>query len=115
MTRGALGEQLAEEFLTAHGYQITARNFRTRFGEIDRIAEKGGFVVFVEVKLRKGTRFGAACEAVGSAKQKKLILAAEEWMSTHPTGLQPRFDVIEVYLPDGAPSTIHHLENAFDA
>ena len=117
MTRGALGEQLAAGYLAAHGYEIVARNFRTRFGELDLIARKDGFLALVEVKLRKNARYGAACEAVGPAKRKKLILAAEEWLSTHPSAFQPRFDVVEVYLPEGAqaPAAIHHLKNAFDA
>lgn len=117
MTRGALGERLAEGFLTEKGYRIAARNFRTRFGEIDLVAEKDGVLAFVEVKLRKNDRFGAACEAVGLVKQRKLILAAEEWLCAHPAGLQPRFDVVEVYLLEGTavPSAIRHFENAFDA
>ena len=116
MTRGAWGEELAAEYLLSQGYAIVARNFRTRFGELDIIAQKDGFLALVEVKLRKNMRYGAACEAVGAAKQKKLVLAAEEWLGLHPTSFQPRFDVIEVYLPDGLNSpTIHHLKNAFDA
>jgi putative endonuclease len=116
VTRGAQGERLAAEYLTAQGYEIVARNFRTRFGELDLIAQKDGFLALVEVKLRKNARHGAACEAVDLVKQNRLILAAEEWLSVHPTALQPRFDVIEVYLPDGADTPLlHHLENAFDA
>ena len=117
MTRGELGETLAAGFLAARGYDIAARNFRTRYGELDLIARKDGFLVFVEVKLRAGTRFGEAREAVTAAKQRKLILAAQEWLSLYPDGLQPRFDVIEIYLRPGArvPENILHLENAFDA
>ena len=116
MTRGEKGECLAAEYLTEHGYEVVARNFRTRFGELDIIAQKDGVLALVEVKLRRNARYGAACEAVDLAKQRRLIFAAEEWLSSHPTALQPRFDVIEVYLPDGADTPlIHHLENAFDA
>lgn len=116
MTRGEKGECLAAEYLTEQGYEVVARNFRTRFGELDIIAQKDGFLALVEVKLRKNARHGAACEAVDLAKQRRLIFAAEEWLSNHPIALQPRFDVIEVYLPDDADTPlIHHLENAFDA
>ena len=116
MTRGEKGECLAAEYLTEQGYEVVARNFRTRFGELDIIAQKDGFLALVEVKLRKNARYGAACEAVDLAKQRRLIFAAEEWLSNHPIALQPRFDVIEVYLPDDADTPlIHHLENAFDA
>ena len=69
MNRGQLGEDLAASYLAAHGYTIVARNFRTRYGEIDIIACKDGFVAFVEVKLRKNARFGLPREAVTHAKQ----------------------------------------------
>lgn len=116
MNRGRLGEALAAEYLTAHGYEIAARNFRTRYGEIDIIARKDGFVAFVEVKLRTDTRFGLPREAVTHAKQQKLILAAEAWLAEHPDAGQPRFDVVEIVLAGrGTPSVIRHLENAFDA
>lgn len=116
MNRGRLGEDLAANYLAAHGYTIAARNFRTRHGEIDIIARKDGFVAFVEVKLRANTRFGLPREAVTHAKQQKLILAAEAWLAEHPDAGQPRFDVIEIVLAGReAPSAIRHLENAFDA
>ena len=117
MNRGAYGEQLAAEYLEKHGYQLVARNFRTRLGEIDIIAQDDTFLLFVEVKLRKDMRFGRACEAVTLSKQRKLTLTAEAWLYAHPTALQPRFDVIEIYLAAGAsvPTEIQHLENAFDA
>lgn len=116
MNRGKLGEDLAAAFLEEHGYAILARNFRTRYGEIDVIAEKDGFVAFVEVKLRKNSRYGAPCEAVTAQKQKKILCAAEEWLALHPDGGQPRFDVLEIVLPGrAAPAAIRHLENAFDA
>ena len=117
MTRGALGEQLAAEFLQAQGYTIEARNFRTRFGEIDLIARDGKYTVFAEVKLRKNARFGTPREAVTPSKQQKLILAAEAWLSTHPEANYARFDVIEILLPAGqnAAAEIAHFQNAFEA
>lgn len=115
MTRGALGERLAEDFLAEQGYAIVARNFRTRFGEIDLIVREGKFHVFVEVKLRKSARFGAPREAVTRAKQCKLILAAEEWLAAHEEAAHARFDVVEIILPENAPAEICHLQNAFEA
>ena len=116
MNRGQLGEDLGASYLAAHGYTIVARNFRTRYGEIDIIACKDGFVAFVEVKLRKNARFGLPRESVTHAKQQKLILAAEAWLAEHPDAGQPRFDVVEILLAGReAPSSIRHLENAFDA
>ena len=113
--KGAWGEKAARLYLEKCGWHTAATNFRTRFGEIDIIAENAQYVIFAEVKTRKNARFGAAREAVTPGKQAKLIAAAEEWLQIHPTDKQPRFDVIEVYGEEGAPvpPRINHLENAF--
>ena len=113
--KGAWGEQAARAFLTRRGYAVLETNFRTRFGEIDIIAQDGKYIVFVEVKTRRNARFAAAREHVTPTKQARIIAAAEEWLQGHPNGLQPRFDVIEVYGEEGAsvPPHINHLENAF--
>ena len=87
-----------------------------RRGEVDIIAERKGYIVFVEVKLRKDAVHGEAREFVTPAKQKRVILAAEYWLMEHPTELQPRFDVIEVYAPEGLKTKkpeIHHIEDAY--
>lgn len=97
--RGRRGEALAAHFLTHRGYEILARNYRTRRGEIDLIARDGKTVVFVEVKARTGSRFGSPCEAVDAKKQQRLRLAAEEWLCQQEEVPFCRFDVIEVYLP----------------
>ena len=60
--KGAWGEQAARAFLTRRGYAVLETNFRTRFGEIDIIAQDGKYIVFVEVKTRKDARFAAARE-----------------------------------------------------
>lgn len=85
-------------------------------GEIDVIAEHESYLVFVEVKLRKNDRFGRAMEAVTLEKQRKLRTTAELYLQNNPTGLQPRFDVAELYAPDGmksASARIFYIENAF--
>ena len=116
MNRGAWGEELAAQFLMRKGYKILARNFRIRQGELDIVASKGKYLAFVEVKTRKNDRFGAACEFITPAKQRRLILAAEYWCMLHPTDLQPRFDAVEVYGEEGcAQPRINHLENIFEA
>ena len=113
--RGAWGEQAARVFLERHGYVILETNFRTRFGEIDIIAQDGKYTVFAEVKTRKNDRFAAAREHVTPAKQARILAAAEEWLQSHPEAPQPRFDVIEVYGEQGAPRPprIIHLTDAF--
>ena len=114
--RGNWGEERAALFLRLHGYRIVERNFRCRQGEIDIIARKGEVVAFVEVKQRKNADFGEAREFVTYSKQRRVIAAAELWLLKTGCELQPRFDVIEVYAPEGTNTLlpeINHIENAF--
>lgn len=114
MKRGEWGEGMAQRYLKKCGYRILECNFRTRFGEIDIIAETGKYIVFAEVKTRRNDSFAAAREHVTAAKQQRLIAAAEGWLQRHPTDRQPRFDVLEVYGEEGTRAPrINHLENAF--
>ena len=86
------------------------------FGEIDLICEEKGFLCFVEVKLRKSGRFGSAGAFVTAGKQEKLRSAAQLYLVGHPTRLQPRFDVVEIYAPFGIDTKepqISRIENAF--
>ena len=89
---------------------------RCRFGEIDLIVKNKAFLVFVEVKLRKSADFAQAMEYVDGRKQDRIRTTAALYLSENPTDLQPRFDVIEIYAPDGTQTLhpeIHHLEDAF--
>ncbi len=113
---GAWGESLAAAYLQKKKYKILASGYRTRFGEIDLIVADKKFLVFVEVKLRKSNRFAEARDFVDYRKQKRIRTSAEIYLAQHPTELQPRFDVIEIYAPDGIETQkpeIHHLEEAF--
>lgn len=115
-TLGDWGEDRAALYLRLHGYRIVARNFRCRQGEIDIIASRGGVVAFVEVKLRKDANHGEAREFVTYSKQHRVISTAEYWLVRTGCELQPRFDVIEIYAPQGTRTlrpAIRHLENAF--
>ena len=114
---GRWGEDLAAEFLKKKGWRIVGRNYSCRMGEIDIIAQKGPYIVFAEVKLRKSARFARAMEYVTEAKQRRIIAAAELWLQANPTKAQPRFDVIEVYAPAGLRTDkpeINHIEDAFE-
>lgn len=114
--KGRWGEDRAADFLRDKGYRITDANWQCRFGEIDLIAEDGTCLCFVEVKLRKSAAYGSAAAFVDRRKQDRLRTAATLYLSRHPTQLQPRFDVIEIYAPQGektARPEIIHLENAF--
>ena len=113
---GAWGEALAAEYLRKKHYKIIASGYHSRFGEIDLIVQNRRFLVFVEVKLRKSTRFAQAREYVDRRKQDRLRMTASIYLSQNPTGLQPRFDIIEVYAPEGTATVnpeITHLEDAF--
>lgn len=113
---GAWGETLAAEFLRKKHYRIVGTNFRCRYGEVDLIVQNRKYLVFAEVKLRKSANFAQAREFVDVHKQNRLRTTAEFYLSTNPTELQPRFDVIEIYAPDGistANPVIRHLEDAF--
>ena len=84
--------------------------------EIDLILVREPYLCFVEVKLRKDADLAQARESVTPAKQRKVRTAALRYLSQHPSRLQPRFDVVEVYAPQGVETvlpTIYHLENAF--
>ena len=113
---GRWGEAKAAAYLRRRLYRVVERNYTTRFGEIDLIARNGRYLVFAEVKLRKGSGFAEAREFVTAAKQERLRKTAELWLAAHPTNLQPRFDVIEIYAPQGEKThfpRICHLRDAF--
>lgn len=113
---GQWGEALAANDLRKKGWRILACGYRCRFGEIDLIASKGGILSFVEVKLRKGADFGTAAEAVTRRKQERILATAQLYLARYPSELQPRFDVAEVYAPQGVETphpTIRYIENAF--
>ena len=114
--RGAWGEALAAEYLRKNHYKVEAVGYQCRFGEIDLIVSDRKFLVFVEVKLRKSPRFAAARDYVNRAKQDRIRVTASMYLSQNPTALQPRFDVIEIYAPEGT-ATAHpeilHMEDAF--
>ena len=112
---GKWGEACAAEYLRKKKYKLIGANYYTRFGEIDLIAEKKGIIAFIEVKLRKNSNFAAAREFVSVSKQNKIRASAELWLAANATKLQPRFDVIEIYAPDGANGKVivEHIENAF--
>lgn len=113
---GAWGEAKAADYLRKKRYALVAQGYRSRFGEIDLIVQNRKFLVFVEVKLRKSANFAYAMEYVDYKKQERIKTTAAIYLSQHPTPLQPRFDVIEIYAPEGI-NTVHpeiyHLEDAF--
>jgi putative endonuclease len=114
---GFLGERAAEKFLKRKGYKIVARGLRTRGEELDLVCVDGRVVVFVEVKTRRGSRYGHPTEAVDERKQRRITRGALVYLKRH--GLleyKSRFDVVAVIWPDAAKTpTIEHYPDAFQA
>jgi putative endonuclease len=96
LKKGTDAEKAAEKFLSTRGLKIIARNFSSRFGEIDLICEDKNDLVFVEVRFRSNTHFGSAVETVTIAKQRKITKTAHYFLQTHPNFSKKmmRFDVI---------------------
>lgn len=117
---GENGEKIAVRHLKKLGYRILERNYRSRIGEIDIIAEQGVDLVFVEVKTRTDTLFGSPFESVSVYKQRKLAKVAQEYISKHGWHKRPaRFDVVGVHLPEAdsahlRDATIELIQNAFE-
>lgn len=118
VSKGAAGEVLAARFLREKGYTLIASNYRCRHGEVDIIASDGTYLVFVEVKTRQQGSLYSPREAVTVPKQRRLLSTAALYIGTHPTALQPRFDVVEVVTLPGDPmgvAQINHIMGAFEA
>lgn len=107
---GQQAEHCAEQFLIQQGFTFVARNFLSRFGEIDLIFKNQYFLLFVEVKSRQSARFGHAIEMVTISKQKKIKQTADCFLQKqiHFQKLTPRFDVIVFQAPDPNPIWIPH-------
>jgi len=115
LSLGRQGEDVAALYLKRIGMKILARNLRTPVGEIDLVARHRRFLVFVEVKTRRGTMFGSPAEAVGPRKQRQIVRAARWYLNEIPKQkLQPRFDVIAI-IACGDDLRIEHLPGAFEA
>ncbi len=111
---GNFGEDVAVSFVRSKGYSIIDRNYHSRYGEIDIIAQEKNFLVFIEVKTRKENSMVKAFEAVDTIKQKKIIKTAMIYLMNNKVDLQPRFDVIEVLIKkSGSVKAVNQIENAF--
>ena len=111
---GQAGERLAEEQLVGGGYQILDRNWRDgRRGELDLIARDGDCLVIVEVRTRRGQRFGSAEESVTPRKQAQLQRLAEAYRAEAGWDGPLRIDVVAVSLsPQGELIEINHIQDA---
>jgi putative endonuclease len=111
--RGMRAEQAARDFLVKRGLTELARNYRTRFGEIDLVMRHGGIVVFTEVRARTGTGYMKPVESIDAKKVRKIILAGRGYLQDHPgdTALY-RFDIVVVTGNIQDPA-IEWIQNAF--
>jgi putative endonuclease len=112
---GRRGEQLAVDYLLRKGYRILSRNFHTRRGEIDIVAQQSDQIVFVEVKTARGKAYGSPRDWVDSRKQSRLIYAAIVYLAMKQIQeTDCRFDVITIELDLPKPR-LTHIINAFTA
>lgn len=121
---GRAGEEMAAAYLIRAGLEIVERNWHCRHGELDLVATEeapdfvqGGapvrWLVAVEVRIRRGARFGTALESVTPAKQQKLRLTAESYVHAHQWQGPWRIDVVAIQL-DGQGHMVEtrHLRHA---
>lgn len=116
---GKYGEDEAARFLEGRGLVILERNYHSKHGEIDIIAKKDKYIIFIEVKTRKYKSISKPAEAVDDKKQRKILKTAMVYLQLHKyIDLQPRFDVIEVFYETDEFNkkimTINYIENAFE-
>ena len=114
---GFWGEQLGARYFRKKRYKVLDYSYKTKYGEIDLIVCNKTYIVFVEIKLRKTDKFAEGREFVDYYKQERIRSAAGYYLSRMDTELQPRFDVLEIYAPEGVETKmpiITHLEGAFE-
>jgi putative endonuclease len=108
------GEREAVDFLKAQGYQIIARNYKTKFAEIDIIAKEKDTLAFVEVKARHTDAFGAPEAAVNKFKQGQISKAALLFLKENSLlEAKARFDIVSILYQDAKPQ-IKLIKNAFE-
>ncbi|WP_308464972.1 YraN family protein [Rathayibacter soli] len=109
-TLGRRGEELAAEYLQAHGYRLIDRNWRCNQGELDLIVERDGETVFVEVKTRSSLAYGHPFEAITAVKVARLRRLAAAWCAESEQFVgRARVDAVAV-IASGDDVTIEHLE-----
>lgn len=97
LVRGRWGEDRAAAWYRDHGYEVIARNWRCRSGELDLIVARDRLVVIAEVKARRTDAYGPAASAVHPEKQRRIRRLAAEWLRTTGTrGVDLRFDVVAI-------------------
>jgi putative endonuclease len=113
-TLGKLGEDAACRELRLRGYQILARRYRSRFGEIDIVCERDKTVVFVEVKARRSARFGPAAEQIPFYKRRRIAAMALDYLAWNGRlNDRCRFDVVAIDGMGTEDTRVRVIEDAF--
>lgn len=113
-SRGRDAENLVCAFLRQQGLQLSTRNYRSPFGEIDLIMQEHSTLVFVEVRFRSNARFGTPAETVDTRKQARLRATAEHYLQNTPRASRKacRFDIVAV-TREGKSDNMSWLKNVF--
>lgn len=106
--KGRKGEKIAQRYLKLRLYKILETNYRRKTGEIDIIAKRGKYIIFIEVKYRKNADKGLPREAVTPFKQRQIKRTAEMYIVENNVKCDLRFDVIEIMG-----KKVEHIKNAF--
>ncbi len=114
-TLGTLAEDMAAQYLTAHGYKVLEQNYRKPWGELDIVAQKGSSIIFTEVKASRQENAGFEPELrAGYEKMKKVVRTAKTWLSSHkyPEGQEWQIDIISVtFNKEKKTAKIRHYKN----
>ena len=112
--QGIWGETYAARYMRDNGYELLAGNFRSRFGEIDIVGRKDGYLCFVEVKTSNEKAISTPKEAVDYEKQQNIIATSKLYIQAYGYPEQPRFDVCEVIIDsENKLLNLNYIENAF--
>ena len=110
---GKKGEQLAKEFLEKSGYEILDENWTFGKAEVDLIIFRDRKIIFVEVKTRSGNFFGEPEDFVNAAKQKQMVIAADQYIHLMSHQGELRFDIISILFDRAGNHTLKHIQDAF--
>jgi len=112
---GRIGEALAAQTLEKNGYTVLTRNVHSLYGEVDLIAEGEGCICFVEVRTRKKDGMVSPLESITSAKKRRIVMTSLIYLRSHPSDLQPRFDLFSILTEGSKVVSYEHIKGAFDA
>ena len=115
---GKLGEDMVAKYLQKQGCLITRRNYHSKYGEIDIVAEKGEYIFFIEVKTREENSQITPAGAVSKSKQRKIVLTAKDYIAKLRIDINYRFDIAEVVYKIDQNGQFHaslnYIRNAFN-